>query len=308
MSLEIDPSKIIFACCHIKRSLFFEESMKKLWDAGFHRIWIQQTGTDTFGPYQGPCEYYWPAPHAGPCLWETGLKCFHKNTDQREDWEYLFLCDFDLFFLDTKELIQFINETIEGSYDHVSRFKDRNDQSKYDFKNKLITHVPEIIIHPGDVEHDWPSPTPHFATGYEIFSKSLWNSYTDYDLGDGRRMYREAVLRGFKMGVQYSNYGSGEQCWGDEWFHVSNLTAFYHMVDGSQRIDVVADRQDHLFRIGFFAAQEEYYGPDIYSNQIKNNLSQIYQLMGGKDKCLAAWHKEIEGKPMQDWMKQEEQQ
>jgi hypothetical protein len=301
--MNLDPNDILIACCHIKKNFFFEDSLRRLFDAGFRRFWIQQTGTETFGSYGGPSQYYWPAPHTGICAWETGLKCLRRHTTEIDNWKYIFLADFDLFFLGTDEFIQFLGQAIGEEYDHVSRFKDRNEQDKYSFGESLIVEVPEITIGIADSVNDIPVISPHFATGHELYSKVLWDSYTDYDMGDGRRMYREAVNRGYKMGAQFANYGPGEQCWGKEWFHVSNLTYFYHMVDGTCPSTLDPDNHEHLWRMGFFAAQKEYYGPDIYPLEIGLRLKNLYNSMGGELRCLESWHQEIKGKPMEHWVR-----
>lgn len=299
----MDCNDILILCCHVKRSLFFEDSMKRLWNNGFKRIWIQQTGTDNFGPYSGPNEYYFRASHI-PALWDQHcLVGFHNKTKKEQtNFKYIFLVDFDLFMSGTKEFKECLEEISKGEYDHVSRFKIPSNQNNYDFKDGVIATVSNIQIKPGNTEHDWPELNPHFATGFEFFSKRLWDSFTTYELGDGRRMYRAAIQKGFKMGAHKTNFGVEERFWNNELFHVSNLTYYYNKIGTGDVSSLKTDNKLDVFKMGYFAAQERYYG-NVYPQNIARTLEQAYQQLGGKQRCLDEWDKEVAHTCMKGWTK-----
>lgn len=292
----MNPSDIIIYCCHVNRNYLFEDSMKRLRECGF-RIMIQETGTGSFGTYQGPCDDHWSI---GRSTWDLCLLGFKRRTPS--DYKYIFLADFDLFFTGVKEFLECVEQVIEGEYDHVSRYKIPADQDRIDFGNLSVVPSVPIEIRPGNIEHDWPDLNPHFATGFEFFSKRLWDSFTNYELGDGRRMYRAAVQRGMKMGVHRAIYGESETCWGREWFHLSDLTQHYYLIEGLDLQHLNPESSHQLARIGFFLFQEKIYG-DTYPDRIKINLEKVVAYMRGREKCLSEWNKLISGTCMQDWRK-----
>lgn len=293
----MNKSDIIIFCCHFKRSLFFEETMALFNKQGFNRIWIIETDTTPFGNYQGPCEKYFRAPHF-PATCDIALIELSKQL-KNVDYKYIFWTDYDLFFTKLNLFEQCLEQFEAERYDHVSRFKVKENMQKYLFMGQ-IAHVQDCEIRPGDAINDWPNLDPHFASGFEIYSKRYWDSLTDYDLNDHRRMFRKGFQQEFKMGAHKINYGPGEMFWNNEMFHISNLSAYYDMVE-QNNFSNLGPIPYHQFRLGYFAAQELYYGSDIYGAIVQKNLQNAYNLLGGKDVCLTEWHKQVKGTCMESW-------
>jgi len=323
--MSIDPKEVVILCCHLNRNLFFEDSIKRLWEVGFKNVWIMQTSKPTFGKYQGPYSKYieplltlhLSAIPNYNLLWNEAILTFQKELKvSKLDYQYVFLMDFDLFFTDTKEFLETLDELVEEQYDHVSRLNLEQVDRNYNWgKKNNIVEIPDVKHH--DCPHkgkEYPITVPQFCTGWEIISKKLWESFTEYEFAHWGRMISGAVDRGFKMGAQkcthgielnmtISGPGHAEQAWGKEWFHVGRLPRYYSMVD-VQKFDFLhPGHGPHLFRMGLFAKQAEIYGEHIYPTDIQKKLEATYKYVGGRDKCLKEWNHWTKGTPLEHWEK-----
>ncbi len=317
-----NPQDILILCCWFKRNLFFEDSIRRLWDCGFKNIWLIETSPESWGSYQGPWFRYLRAPliqhpHM-PTLFSSWSKaitiCQKEIKESGINYTHLFLMDFDLFLANTKEFLLTLDEVIRGQYDHVSRLRDAKEATLYQWpSNQYIIPIQETTFTPTSTGSDIFYMQPEYTTGWEVFSRQLWESFSEYELGEWTRIMKAAVERDAKMGAQKSFYGAeirmngstwpviSERAWGKEWFHVARLPLHYTLVETRQFDRLVSDHGPNLFRIGFFAKQEEIYGPGIYPRKIRDDLEATYQHMGGREKCLKEWEIWVRDTPMQDW-------
>lgn len=318
-----DPKDILILCCWFKRNLFFEDSIQRLWDSGFKNIWLIETSLPSWGEYEGPYARYLkaplrPHPHM-PCLFaswsEAIIICQKIIKEEVTRYSHVFLMDFDLFFTGTKEFLLTLDEVVTDGFDHVSRLRDASEASLYKWpENQSVIVIPETIFTPTSPGSDIFYMKPEYTTGWEIFSKQLWESFSRHELGEWTRIMKASVERGGKMGAQRSSYGEeirmngsswpviSERAWGKEWFHVARLPLHYALVEARQFDRLYPNHGPNLFRIGFFAKQEEIYGSHIYPQKIREDLEATYKHMGGRDKCLEEWEIWVQNTPVANWV------
>jgi len=302
-----DLQNVLLICPYVRKNYFFEDSMRKLWDAGFKNIWIMQTGVSTFGEYDGPKSKFINGKKY-PYGWGAALKDFQKEIrTAKSKYDYVLLMDFDIFLSDINSFKGIAEETIAGQYDYVSRINNDHFATGYDWNDQFVVEThPEIVYMGGPKEKNNPSKMgthPPFGTGFEFYSKKLWESFGDKEFYDWPQMIKKAVDGNMKMGAYWSTRGvrkTGEQCWGKEWYHIANLTSHYGYIETQWTKLMSPANVKNLFRFGFFAKQAEIYGANIYG-AMQGRLNNLYTFMGGKDKCLAEWNKQVEGTPLENW-------
>lgn len=300
-----------------QEELFFEDGVRRLWDSGFKNIYIIQTCNPTFGIYEGPYKKFWKALHF-PYSWQQAMADFQTLLqEEKTEYQYILLLDFDLFLADTLQITRMLEEIEEGRYDRVSHFRTRQVeplvtgvdwQRDWDFNNKWVVPAPPVKILS---EEEIPKLEPFFVAGtFEFSSRKAWESYSQEDFRHDEKMALTFLKKGLKMGVTHTNYGTegrGERVWTRDYFHVSNLTAFYQIIewmDAPRLRDLVFNhgKEHSLFRLGHFVKQEQIYG-DIYPLDMAHRLDDLCDIMGSRTRCLEVWEKWVQGTCMEKWEK-----
>jgi len=274
---------------HHRRSLYFEDTMKRIYDGGYKDIIIQETGSRRWGDYKGPCQQYL---NANSIPYDQGMINFKQHLKYTlTHYDTILLVDNDCFISDTNHLNQYIQDFRDGGYDfachHVSAscYTD-----EYKFQG-CIAPVPKQEILPATV-YPFFVPEPHWENAYLLIKTDMWNKLTLDDVSHGRKYIKALVREGAKLGAHRANYRSGFTHYGDEWFHVGNLMAFYYRLEKGQPFN--EDSELEMSRLGYFFKMEEQYPGSVLSK-----LSNYNQL---KDKAIVAWERLVKDTCMANWI------
>lgn len=292
-------SNVLVISNHHRRSLFFEESMQKLWDAGFNRMWIQDTGAERWGPYLGPKSFYW---RSGNIPYDRGVQNFKRQITG--DYDTILMIDNDCFISDVEVIKQYIKDFEDGGYDFAAHHVSKDCYDGYEFGDSTICEVTNQTFEPADIYPGF-CPVPHWENAYLLIKKTLWDSLTEDEVGHGRKWLKAIHERKAKMGAHYADYRLTYSHHGPGWFHVGNLFAYYNRLE-EQVPRFVLDSELDMSRLGYFYAQRNTYGrgaypegPGIYPDGIEAKLDLIQDDIA--DKALLAWKRLTSDTCMENW-------
>lgn len=268
---------------HHRRSTMFEHFMTQVYDAGFKHIWIQDTGSEAIGKYQGPYEKYWGI---GSVPYDRGMASFKQRLPSA-DYERILLIDNDCFV--TPEAIErFITDFDKGDYDFGSHHigADCYDES-YQFDG-CIAEVKHQKILPSDV---YPGivPEPHWENAFLLIKQGMWNRLSIDDVSHGRKYIAALVREKAKLGAQRAQYRLGYSHFENGWFHIGHLMAFIHAVEHGNLSQFSTDSELALSRLGFLWYQQDRFG-NFYTTGMSNTLEKLKDL---RSSAMLAWERLI---------------
>ena len=296
----INKDKVIFVTCHYRRSLFFEETVKMITEAGYK--WLIQDTYLNPDPHFGEFSVsnsnieIIPSDHAN--MWVDECMLGYKNILKNRDWDVMVHIDNDMFITGMKHMIDYINEFIDGGYDYCSYFTKPN--KTYTFDDSIIVNLRELNKVPLP---NFPhlTPEPNFESAYKLTSRRAWDQLTDDNFKDGRLGILAFYDNGSKMGVRSANFKYGWTHYGEEWLHMGNHFNYYDKIQTNDITSLKPDREYDVAKIGYFLAQKVHFGSGIYSELINNNLKTICNHLGGEQNVIDGWNTFVEGTTMNKW-------
>lgn len=276
----IDHSRVLVLSNHYYRSLYFEETMQDLWDKGFKNIFIQDTGSEAWGPYQGPKSFYH---RSGVISYDQGMVNFKKLLSGI-DYDVILMIDNDCFIKDISQVNKFIHDFQQDNYEFSCHHVTKKMYDGYQFGDSTISHVTNQTFEPCDIYPGF-KPYPHWENAYLLITRKVWDSLSSNDISHGRKWLRAMWNMGVKMGAHIANFRMTYTQHGEGWFHVGNLMAYYHKLEKNELFD--RSSQLDMSRLGYFYAQEAKYGSDTYSSTIKARLDNIPPQVIAK--AMEAW-------------------
>jgi hypothetical protein len=287
----IMKSDFVVVSNHHRRSLFFEDSMRHLWLDGYRNILVQETGSESWGPYQGPGDTV----HLGTRAYDQGMVQL-KRTLANRDWKVMLLVDNDCFLSGATEVNRFVAAFLDGNYGFASHHVSADSyKDYYDYSNGPIAHVTDQKFIPADIYPGF-CPDPHWENAYTLITRDAWDKLSEDDVSHTRKWFKALHENGEKMGAHKAKYRLIYTHYGDEWFHWGNLMAYYYRLERRQPFS--PESKLDMSRLGYFLKQDEYYGPthpqkvDSYLNELEDKyreqaIEAYTELV--KDTCLDRW-------------------
>lgn len=297
----VDQDEVLLYSNHFKRCRFFEDTVRRLADAGYTWV-ILHTGPP--GHFR-ECQVEHPfvvKMRANPTSYDSGMMTF-KGAGMLEhpDVKYLVHIDNDCYLSGLDEFEAVLEEFVSGCYDYACHLVGRASNDRYASSGQLSRVDDQMFKDNGPNEP--PTPEPHYENAYQIIRKQLWDKLSMHDVGHHRRFLKALADRGAVFGARKASYHWDYSNYGKEWFHVGHLFEKHLQLEANNR-DAIRrynpESDFDLFRAGYFAAQEEYYG-DIYPAAFKAALAFYWTHMGGRTKCLDTWTKYTTGTCMENW-------
>lgn len=246
-----------------------------------------------WGRYAGPQMTYLSL---GNIPYDHGMMQFKNNIPKNIDYDTILLIDNDCFVSDIGQTQRFIRDFQDKGYDFSCHLVAERMYEGYDFQTSSIQPV---INQHFDTVAEEPKfiPRPHWENAYLLFSRTMWEKLTADDLSHSRKMIKSVFDHGGKMGVHEAKYRGVWSHYEKGWFHVGNLMAFYYKIAQEQDLSSLA--KDELARVGYFYAQRDLYGKQIYPPKVQSFL-------GAQSKTLVenareAWYELTVGTCMENW-------
>ena len=295
--MSLNPNDIIVATNHHRYMPCFMDTMQRLWDAGFRRIWVQETGNGSWGWYDGPSELI---QMAGSISYDRGMLRFKEVINSGVAAKVIFFLDCDCLISDTEELFGFISDFDRGEYSfscHNTPNSANNPNYVYD---GCIAPVTDQKFIPSSDEFGF-YPEPHWENTYALVKKDIWDRLGPRDVSNTRVWFRAMHRLGGKFGAHKAEYRCQYTHFGSSWFHFGNLMAFFYAVENLDPSKFPIDSDVAMSRLGFLVWQERIYGASTYPELIKKNLHQILDLDGRAAGAEESWNKLIHGTCLENW-------
>lgn len=286
-------TKVVVAGLHHRRSLLYEDSIKLLLGGNYSLVIQNTSGTVTrFGRLgvAHPRLRFHDSDAQIP--YDAGMVKF-KDILGPYEWDAVVFIDNDLFFTDLSYLKELIRDFIEGGYGYCSNFVNPAHYGSYVFKNS-IAEVGDQRFEPTP-DYPFLMPVPHWENALMLVSRDVWEELSREDISHGRLFLNGLVKAGAKMGVHKADHRHGYTHYGDGWFHVGNLMAYYYRVETGNAKGLDPDSVVDKSRLGYFVYQRERYGSSIYTDTINVNLVLLCGFVGGERAALKAWQELIKG-------------
>ena len=294
-----DLSKVLLFSNHHRRSLFFEDSCRRLWNSGFKNLLIQSTGAGEMSEYHGP---HSAMMRSGPLPYDTGMMRFKQKIsgENYKNIKTMVLIDNDLFFSQSELLQDQIRVFEEQDYDFASYFVGRDSYQGRVKADKYFCQVEDQAFEPSDV-FPYFVPIPHWENAKLIIKKKMWDKLSEDDVSHGRKFLKALSRENARMAAYHVNHKGSHSHHAEDFFHVGALFQFYHWIERQQFVQISPEGEFSLYRVGYFAAQEECYGGGIYPSGFASKLESAYARCGGRDKVLEAWRAFTRGTVMENW-------
>ncbi len=295
-----NEDETLFFSIHYRRSLFFEDTVLRIANAGYKFLIYHTGGENRFDKFgiQHPNIIY---RETTPTSFD-GAMMELRQSNLFNGYKYLIHLDNDCFLSGTLELEEYLHECVEDRYDFVCHTvgKPYLEYNEYP-KRKQITEVQDIKFLDGEP----PVPVPHFENAYLFITKRIWDRLTVHDVGHMRRFIHAVYKNKAKIGAHKCKYMWNYTNYGMEWFHIGHLMEKYLTIESGQNLTKYNSQSSFdQFRIAYFVAQEEIYGHRIYQdNTIRNNLERLYEYMGSREYLLSIWNEITKETCMENWKK-----
>jgi hypothetical protein len=281
---------VLFACIHHKRSLLFEEGVKKLVNEGFPII-LQNTGNDNgfgnFGLAHPNIEFINNQIHTD---YDTGLMNF-KDILRARTWDIVHFIDNDLFITNMDYIKETLKDFAESDFGYASHLENGNgyDLSRYHFKGTMAEVFDqdfEPSSQPGGIKGK-----PQWENAAMMFKRSTWEKLNKEDFVNTPSYIRRMKYEGVKLGVKkveerltYTHASEG-------FIHIGNLFPYYVKLEDLGEWDFTSkiDRT----RFGYFLYQKKRFNI-TYGGDVELHLSIISQAVD-TNKCIAEWLELVKG-------------
>jgi len=298
----MQKDRLLILSNHYRRSAFFEDTIRLLYDAGYQNVWIQDTGHETWGPYQGPSRIY---DKPGHYTYDSGMVNL-KNQIPRGSGpcDVILFIDNDCFLNNLDNFQTYLQEFLDGGYDYACHFAHPCYYKNYRFEGKEILPVNNQTFHPSDDKPGF-APDPHWENAYMLIAKSTWDALTPQEMSHGRLWTRGLVRTGARLGTHSCKYKLSFSHFGPGWFHVGNLMGTHIALEKMIKVERKFNPESrmNMARLGYFIVQRDIYGKDIYPKYINGNLNQIIKMVGGRQIAIDAWEQLVSGTCMEHWEK-----
>lgn len=293
----MDPKDIIVATNHHRYMPCFRDTMQRLWDNGFKRIWIQETGNGAWGWYDGPCEW---VQRAGLIPYDQGMMRFKGAIHSGITAKAIFFIDCDCLISDTEEFFGFISDFERGGYSYSCHHTSADSYNPSYVYDGCIAHVTDQKFVPDGGEYGF-RPEPHWENTYALVSKDMWDRLGPEDVSNTRVWFRAMHRLGGRLGAHKAEYRLQYTHFGKSWFHFGNLMAFFYAVENLDLSKFPLESDVAMSRLGFFAWQEKVYGTSMYPEWICGNLHRILGTDGRAHRAEQAWNTLRAGTCMDSW-------
>lgn len=265
----------------------YEESISKFLDAGYQLFLYETVDNNSFGSF-GLVHTGVVHIEAIPGSFDQGMVDFKEKLDQYA-WDTVVFLDSDIFFEDTKmaeKLIEQFNDSDYGFCSYLENAYVYDSKFKFD---ELIAEVKHQSFEPIDQPPYTFKPVPHYENAFMMIKRDVWDKLKKENFIHTRELVRAIYDTKAKIGVHKREARLTYSHRGDGWFHIGNLTQYYNILDSGNLHRLNPESEIDKARIGFFVAQRERYGKDIYSDFVNLYLMQASNLYGGDDSVLEAW-------------------
>lgn len=223
---------------HHRKVPLFEEGMKKLWDVGFRRIWIIESGEYKWGQYQGPAERYESVGIQN--IFQSHI-LFWNDYKLPDNIERVMFLDNDLCLFDAQDTIEYISEFIDGDYDlaTLSNYKHPRFNTKKIIEPTNFSDVHLAELHPGAIAYSifsadlWKRMEP-ISEWWECRNIGFWQKMLPLDPCFGiHRMSPHTIYQTKEeMGCKtYSQFERGK------WLHIGNLMKSYYDIERNFEVE-----------------------------------------------------------------------
>jgi len=250
--------EVLIISNHHRRAMYFEETMHRLDKAGYHNIWIQDTGgPNPWGGYQGPRQQLWDVGHRS---YDQGMSLF-KQRQVPKEIKVIALIDNDCFISNPDTFTEYLRQFKEDKYDwacHLILEQHYINHGLTYEEGQQIVPVTSQTFTPNDTYPGF-CPDPHWENAYLLINRDLWDQQTPQDVSHGRIWIKRTQEMGAKMGAHKAEYRLGYTHFGDGWFHVGNLMAYYYAFEKENMAKFSPDSELDMSRLGYFLRE---CGPD----------------------------------------------
>jgi hypothetical protein len=287
---------ITFYTNYYKQTHFFDDTIRRVANAGYQWV-VLLTGPP--GPFRD-CPVNHPnvrIVQGPPTSYDNGMMIF-KQKGLLPDTELICHIDCDCFLNGTDELHEYIDEFERDSYDYACHTVGSTASNRYTSDGLIAPVHDQMFKDNGPSEP--PTPEPHYENAYQLIRKSIWDKLTVHDVGHHRRFLYALHQHGAKFGSHKATYRWDYTNWGKEWWHIGHIFEKYSTLESAGHITKYNPESEFdMFRAGFFAAQEAWYGHDIYPAWFHKRLNKFYDHFGGLDAVLYCWARVIQGTCME---------
>ena len=282
--------KTLFVTIHHRRSLFYEEGMKKLLDDLGPREAILLLDTSGGDKGFGKCALDVEIIQAGgPCSYDNGMVMIKDIISSRK-WDQVVFLDNDLFLSGTKHLRSVLRDFEAGGYHYSSYFENGFDDTTY-FLDGTIAEVTNQKFLPVE-EYPGFKPDPHWENAFMIFNRHIYDLLNKTALSHGRLCIRALSDLKAKMGVRRRTCRYTYSHFGDEWFHMGALMSWYYKLEDGN-INMTYSAVD-LSRLAYFWIQSRIFGRGIYSDNVYQTLKMMVEI-AGEERLLGQWRSLVTG-------------
>lgn len=280
---------------HHKRSLFFEESMRRLADHGYTNIIIQDTGSESWGAYQGPKSLYY---RSGSIPYDAGVVNFKNRILPlvSKPWSRILMIDNDCFISDPTVVDKYIEDFENGTYDFSCHHVSASDYDGYEFGDSSIAPVENQAFKPADIYPGF-CPVPHWENAYLLINRGTWEALSSDDVSHGRKWIKAMATNRVRFGAHAANYRLTYSHFGEGWFHVGSLFAYHYRLEHANP-QFHSDSELDLSRLGYFMHEHARNGT-TYPAVVEQNLERFSDET--LIKACEAWERLTEGTCMEDF-------
>jgi hypothetical protein len=267
--------------------------MQRLWDAGYHRMIIQDTGLQAWGPYQGPGELRQLEFHSN---FDGGMKTLKERLTPADLDGVQYLChiDSDCFLGGTTHFTSLL-QAVED-YDFVSHLEQPGIPDSLQ-TDHLVIPAPEQEFVITEDPYGF-KPVPHWENSLTFIARWLWDETPVSALEHTRAWIRLMATRGARFGIHPCEHRLQYTHTGPEWFHFGNLIGHFCNTKNGM-LPFRDDSEIDLSRIGFIGWVEEKYGM-VYGQDFSTWTARALRKLG-ENRCRRAWLKLAHNTCMENW-------
>jgi len=286
-------NNVLILSNHYRRSCFFESTMRKLYQAGFRDIWIQDTGASLWGPYRGPASRIG---RIGYKTYDEGMVSFKREKIPSHIDTVLFI-DNDCFINSASVVTRYLEDFKKGQFQwachHISAVDYKPEQT---FLSSTIEPCPSQTFESWD-QPPYVTPVPHWENAFLMIDRQLWDKLTPGDVSHGRRMVKAAYDLGAKMGSHKAEYRRTYSHFGDGWFHVGALMIWHNYLEENKLDRFNSESFMDMSRLGYFFAHES-----VYPGEFPLIISTRLKILKDKEaKAKEAWSSLTSGTCLENW-------
>lgn len=207
----------------------------------------------------------------------------------KEEWDTVVFVDSDTFFENidyAEKLIKQFNESNFGFCSYLENVFDY--KPEYVFSG-AIAEVNDQYFEEVDQPPYTFKPIPHYENAFMMIKRKVWDNLRIQCFINTRELVKGIFEAKAKIGIHYRDKKLVYSHKGNGWFHVGALTKYYYMMENGDLSQLDPDSEIDKARIGYFVAQRERYGREIYADHINENVTKAAEIFGGEGIVKLAW-------------------